>query len=465
MTTTRTLRSLPLVPRAILAAALAAAGVLSLASAAKSGKEKEPLRPTEASKEKERKEPARALDTMKLERFLSELGSDDEKTRTRAADQIQELIEALFDAIGGSFEDMGPEKQAFLLEALGGMKDAIEGLQAVALDPPKKFTEAERVALEKELQELAKATGNPEAMKKLRPALDLMPTPHKGDLLASAEQALEKGGGPEAAVRAAPLFLDDPAPDIRARAVALLLAAKDKRTLPLLQARLQDPEHGVRARALMALGATKFPEAIPLIVDALKDGVAGTRITALYALQGFPDDLRAMEGAKKSLSDPDPEVRIAALRALSATRSPLYLDPLVKALEDAEGDVREVADEVLRGISGKKDSEFFAHASPKEREPAISKWKEWLKGPTFAPAAEAGPPVSKEPLPVATKDPSPPPPAPTPEELRAMKAKEKEDRLKAKEERKKAKEDRDKAKDDKRETPQNELAPSPAPAP
>ena len=121
---------------------------------------------------------------------------------------------------------------------------------------------------------------------------------------------------------------------------------------------------------------------------------------------------------------------------------------LVGALRDKEGDVRESADEALRRNSG-QDFDFYPDAAPSEREPAIAKWEAWLKNPVFAPPPEAST-VPESGIPPVAKDPAttPPPPPLTPEQLKAAKAKEKEEKKREVDEKKKERNEKKKEKSD-----------------
>lgn len=118
------------------------------------------------------------------------------------------------------------------------------------------------------------------------------------------------------------------------------------RIVPRLAAALEDPSHRVRRRAAQTLGALPdiAGEAVPALVSLLSD--AECRLEASWALGRMGEE--AVRALVAPLSSTDPEVRMAATRALAgcATRAREAARPL---LLEASGD----DDERVRTIAAK----------------------------------------------------------------------------------------------------------------
>ncbi|HEU0051523.1 MAG TPA: HEAT repeat domain-containing protein, partial [Longimicrobium sp.] len=101
---------------------------------------------------------------------------------------------------------------------------------------------------------------------------------------------------------------------LAAWALAELGVREAPRALLDMAASERDPE--ARQKALWALAETNDPRGVAIFREALKDANAEVRKTALYGLTELRDAASADAFARLLRSDPDPEVRRAAARAL-----------------------------------------------------------------------------------------------------------------------------------------------------
>lgn len=138
-------------------------------------------------------------------------------------------------------------------------------------------------------------------------------------------------------------LLSDPAPEVRAEALDLLVEHPAPEAVPQLISRLTDADDTVRslaAEALEQLGRGAAP-AIPALVRLSEDPsrlVRGSAIEALGAI-GTPE---AMSALNRLLGGPD-----AGLRAHAAEVLPCFgsaaVPPLTRALDDGDAQVRRSA--------------------------------------------------------------------------------------------------------------------------
>lgn len=98
-----------------------------------------------------------------------------------------------------------------------------------------------------------------------------------------------------------------------------------------------------RARAVRALGDVKTPEAAAALRTALGDGAASVRIQATSALRRSQGAAAAPLLEHVVANDPDPKVRLAALRALSVLTGAVSARALEHASRDADASVRQEA--------------------------------------------------------------------------------------------------------------------------
>jgi hypothetical protein len=107
---------------------------------------------------------------------------------------------------------------------------------------------------------------------------------------------------------------------------------------------LDDPDPNRRGYGLLMLGGTGLSSMVPIISDGLDDTDATVRKDAVLAL-GTIDDPAALPAVKKALGDEDPGVRAAAaitIVPLGRDRPEVRQD-LIRMLSDPDPQVREAA--------------------------------------------------------------------------------------------------------------------------
>ena len=158
----------------------------------------------------------------------------------------------------------------------------------------------------------------------------------------AAESAADRSAS---AVAAAALALKDQAGTVRCAGIALLSAADPKEALALLMPAVKDPDPGVRAAALAALPEiADDPDIAAAINDALGDpspavvraaAVAAARRPALGAeVQAALS--QAVGPLTLHLTDPNLDVRFAAIRALGKLKDPAAVSSLQSVLTDKD---------------------------------------------------------------------------------------------------------------------------------
>ena len=109
-----------------------------------------------------------------------------------------------------------------------------------------------------------------------------------------------------------------------------------------------EPAAVVRQQAVAALGRLRGPDVEPALTSALADDDALVRIRAVRGLRGTGTETAVQSLAGVLLGDADPEVRLAALSALTSFPGRTMLQGLAKAVTDPDGRVRDAA---ARGLA------------------------------------------------------------------------------------------------------------------
>jgi len=158
---------------------------------------------------------------------------------------------------------------------------------------------------------------------------------------ARVREAAVRGAGKRELGALAVLLIDDPARDVRRAAARALGDMRDERAVELLLPSIEDPDSLVRAAVLHGLEDLLGREGV---VRRLCDELAGKRAerrrASLYALARL-NAREASAAVSRTVSDPDPEVRLALVHtaeALFDEPQPLvsYLfDDLDQAVHDA----------------------------------------------------------------------------------------------------------------------------------
>ncbi|TVP74932.1 MAG: HEAT repeat domain-containing protein, partial [Gemmatimonadales bacterium] len=116
--------------------------------------------------------------------------------------------------------------------------------------------------------------------------------------------------------------LEDPAPEVRARAAFALASVQDEGARQALERRLDDPEPRVRRDVVFALGQLPLESSEPLLLELFRtEEDPGVRERVLEALGkgGGPEAARALVELEPE------EDRLAAARALAISRRALAL--------------------------------------------------------------------------------------------------------------------------------------------
>ena len=108
---------------------------------------------------------------------------------------------------------------------------------------------------------------------------------------------------------------------------------------------LEDDDLDVRLSAAAALGQARVPEGVPQLMEWLDAKLPELRNAAVMAL-GAIDDARSVSALTRAVSDPVPNIRLAAISALAKPRSET-LPTLIGALDDPDAQVRAEAARVL----------------------------------------------------------------------------------------------------------------------
>jgi hypothetical protein len=109
------------------------------------------------------------------------------------------------------------------------------------------------------------------------------------------------------------------------------------------------PDARVRARAVTALGGVKTSEAAEALRAALGDSDASVRIQAAHALRRSQGEAAIPALEQVVANDPDPKVRLGALRALSFLPRAATSGAMQRASRSADASVRQ---EALRRLGG-----------------------------------------------------------------------------------------------------------------
>jgi eukaryotic-like serine/threonine-protein kinase len=139
------------------------------------------------------------------------------------------------------------------------------------------------------------------------------------------------------------------------QAAARALAALGAEAVPVLGQTLTSPEAEVRILAAIALGqiGPEASEAVPLLVAALGDANRIVQVWANYALTRIDAaDMAGLSALVRSLKDPEPAVRLEAVRALQFSGHAEALPALRRSVLDPDEKVRAAAETALGRLGG-----------------------------------------------------------------------------------------------------------------
>lgn len=127
-------------------------------------------------------------------------------------------------------------------------------------------------------------------------------------------------------------------------------------------------EEEERGRAVRAMGRSRSPMAVQRLIEALDDASPHVRSQAAAGL-GEAKDPRALDPLLEELSDRESDIRPEVVEALGKLGHPRAMDPLIGALHDADPRVRIGAIRALSEIGGEEAHEllFWVFCDPFDR--------------------------------------------------------------------------------------------------
>ncbi|MBZ0286787.1 MAG: HEAT repeat domain-containing protein, partial [Anaerolineae bacterium] len=130
---------------------------------------------------------------------------------------------------------------------------------------------------------------------------------------------------------------------MRAGVVRAFRQSRDRSVIEILVGMLEDSSAEVRREAASALGISHFPEALLPLCKALHDDDVEVRRRAVWALANFPILTSVTSQLIEHLSDSDAEVRARVAELLGKARNLEAAQPLIGALRDPSPEVRAAA--------------------------------------------------------------------------------------------------------------------------
>lgn len=150
--------------------------------------------------------------------------------------------------------------------------------------------------------------------------------------------------------------LDDPDPDKRREAIVVLSSRQEYLQEPHTKfysmAMANDRDALVRAAAARALGLAGDPNYLPQLVAGLEDASPVVRGDVAWALDRVTGDAAVGPLQKHTTGDASPDVRAACCRALRHYPPSAVGETLMRALRDADLNVRRQAQSVLSELTG-----------------------------------------------------------------------------------------------------------------
>lgn len=242
-----------------------------------------------------------------------------------------------FDRVGGDVMSPVPNYQ----EAIDAAKAAIRAIGPAAT-PVLIDALAQSSDAAPHLVELLGETNDPRVVEPLVARL--------GDF--AARQALIRLSVPGTADAVA-ARLTDPSPSVRHGALLTLVARKDLRALPAVDAILGGADQYARMEAVSHLTTLRPPNLRERLNELMKDADASVRFRAAERMSVIGDG-RDVPALVAALRDPASQVRWAAASTLGKLKDPRALAPLRAALKvETEGSSRQAMEEAISLIRGR----------------------------------------------------------------------------------------------------------------
>jgi HEAT repeat protein len=262
------------------------------------------------------------------------------------------------------------------------------------------------------------------------PALDT--TQAVGRVARQVLAALDESAQPSPRVARAVIGLAHPRPEIRKLALEFLGTPPEPVVLPLLEV-VYEQASGAERRAILAVARAMETGGRPstLVREALADGDAAVRLGGVRAVPRgakLPEELdelaardpqaevrraslQALVGGESTrrgvrveqgLRDRDARVRLETIHAAATTRDPAVVLPLMRALLDADAEVRGAAAAALGELTG-LDPVFDPLAPAAQRREVVSRLRrEWgrlrFQPPGAEVASSGAPPLGDDEL-------------------------------------------------------------------
>ncbi len=121
---------------------------------------------------------------------------------------------------------------------------------------------------------------------------------------------------------------------------------------------LQDPEEEVRNAASKALDRVEGMERLQNIFDSASSGEKPHRIRAIHFL-GYLNSAVSIDRMLTFLQDPDPDIRVATVKAVQIKLPERAVVPLLGALEDPDTSVVQAVIESLSYFQDSKITDFL----------------------------------------------------------------------------------------------------------
>jgi HEAT repeat protein len=170
-----------------------------------------------------------------------------------------------------------------------------------------------------------------------------------------AARALKSAAG-DVVVDALAGAVDDEDPKVGEAALQSLRYRREPRAVAALAQAVTSPDERVRSLAVDALSTRPLPGAIPGLAAAISGGDISARRSAVELLNAqlsprAPDewDSRAVTALAAATADPEPTIRLAAVRALRGATLEIAVKALLSSLADRDGAVRSEAAAALTG--------------------------------------------------------------------------------------------------------------------
>ena len=276
-------------------------------------------------------------DRTRVERLIDELGDDSPVLRAAAAQALgRTRSPEAGPALIGALEDTAFEVRAAAADALGQIRypQAVAALEVALADPEREVRLAAadalgRIGTRPAVEALARALRTADEGLRDRLVRSLRNVPDRSlltpDLLEAAgietddPAAAYLAGSTGKAEQVAALIdqLGDSSARKRLAAVEALGWLKDSRAVEPVTERLSDKTERpeIRQAAVVALSGLDARSAVPNLIEALRDDNIEIRLTAAGVL-GDLGDLRAVQPLNAALQDPNPAVRAAAANSL-----------------------------------------------------------------------------------------------------------------------------------------------------